>query len=521
MDQLDALVAIALDLTTAQSAEERNRSLLGALRRVIPFDAAALLRLDGDALVPVTAHGLSPSALGLRYQLREHPRLEIIIRSAEAVRFPAESPLPDPFDGLLVDDPLAVRHIHACMGCALRVHGELVGALTADALDPRAFDGLDTRLVTAAGALAAAEMRTSQLIAALTRSAERQGLIARDLMRDALMMQGSEMIGTSAVMAKLRQEIELVAQSDLTVLITGETGVGKELVARAVHRRSARRAEPLIYVNCAALPETLAEAELFGHARGAFTGATGERAGKFEVADGGTLLLDEIGELPLAVQPKLLRALQEGEIQRVGADRPISVNARLLAATNRDLGEEVRAGRFRADLFHRLHVYPLAVAPLRERREDIALIAGYFCDLARRRLGLGPVRLAAEALAALESYRWPGNVRELENVISRVVLKASAGCPRGEPVVVSSRHLRPELVEQSVSLPAEPTAPAPLPPGPLRMREFVRAQQRLLLERSLAEHHGNLAAAARALGMDRGNLYHLARKLGLVPASRR
>jgi anaerobic nitric oxide reductase transcription regulator len=196
----------------------------------------------------------------------------------------------------------------------------------------------------------------------------------QDFMREAI-MQGSEIIGASPVIRRLRREIDIVAGSDFSVLIHGETGTGKELVARAVHSTSPRRKEPIIYVNCAALPETLAEAELFGHVRGSFTGATGDRPGKFEVADEGTLFLNEVGELPLTVQPKLLRALQEGEIQRVGADRPIKVNVRLLAATNRDLAAEVAAGRFRADLFHRLNVFPLAVPPLRERGEDIALLA--------------------------------------------------------------------------------------------------------------------------------------------------
>jgi len=518
VDSLDFLVELLLDVTSAKSADERSRRLLDGLRRAIPFNAAALMRLDGDALLPTASHGLSPSALGRRYVLREHPRLEIICRSQELVLFPSDTALPDPFDGLLLDDPRATRRIHACLGCALRIHGELVGLLTADALDPKAFDGLDTRLLAAVGALAAAEMRTTQLIDALARTAERQGLIARDLMRDALIVQSSPIIGTSPPITRLRREIELVARSDFNVLITGETGVGKELVARAVHLESGRRDQPLIYVNCAALPETLAESELFGHLRGAFTGANSDRPGKFEVADGGTLFLDEIGELPIGLQPKLLRALQNGEIQRVGADRTVSVDVRVLAATNRNLDEEVRAGRFRADLFHRLNVYPLAVPPLRERREDIPLIAGYFCDLARRHLGLGPVRLAADALEVLERYHWPGNGRELENVISRVVLKVSAAVPRGEPVILSAARLRPELSSESVPVPEPPEMPPLGPATGLSMRDFVREQRRAFVRQALQEHGGNVAAAARALGMDRGNLYRLARRLGLIRA---
>jgi len=280
-----------------------------------------------------------------------------------------------------------------------------------------------------------------------------------------------------------------------------------------VHAASARRHEPMIHVNCAALPETLAEAELFGHLRGAFTGAAADRPGKFEIADGGTLFLDEIGELPLGVQAKLLRALQEGEIQRVGADRTLKVDVRVLAATNRDLPAEVASGRFRADLFHRLNVYPLAVPPLRERGDDIALLGGYFCDVVRRRIGVGPVRLDASAIDALARYPWPGNVRELDNVISRVVLRQSAKAERGEPIVISSRHLAADLGHGETVAP-EP-APATKPTRLRSLRESAAAHQRQLVEGALAEQHGNYAAAARTLGMDRGNFHRLVKRLGL------
>jgi anaerobic nitric oxide reductase transcription regulator len=512
VDQLDAVVKISLDLATGLSASDRSRRLLESLRRVIPYDAATVMRLERDALLPVVTLGLSPAASGKPYPLRDHPRLEIICRSREPVFFPSDTSLPDPFDGQLEHDEGALHRVHACLGCPLLVHGELVGALTADALDPKAFDGIDLRFLTAVAALAAAELRTAQLIAALEHAAEHRGLVVRDLMRDA-MMEGSEIIGTSLAIARLRREIDLVARSDFSVLIHGETGTGKELVARAVHTASARRHEPIIHVNCAALPETLAEAELFGHVRGAFTGATNDRPGKFEVADGGTLFLDEIGELPLTVQPKLLRALQEGEIQRVGADRTLKVNVRVLAATNRDLPAEVAAGRFRADLFHRLNVYPLAVPPLRERGEDIALLGGYFCDVARRRVGVGPVRLDRSAVDALSGYPWPGNVRELENVISRVVLRQTAVVPRGEPIVISGRHLVADLGQ--AELPAPERASSTPSARQRSLRESSAAHKRELVERALTEHQGNLAAAARSLGMDRGNFHRLRRRLGL------
>jgi hypothetical protein len=218
----------------------------------------------------------------------------------------------------------------------------------------------------------AQRLNTGALFGALELASKRHERLASVLQQDAAARDGGgQILGTSAPIQRVRQDIELVARSDFAVLITGETGVGKEPVARAVHDASTRHSEPLIYVNCAALPETIVESELFGHVRGAFTGANADRAGKFEVADRGTLFLDEVGELPLSVQPKLLRALQQGEVQRVGSDQTLRVNVRVVAATNRDLPREVDAGRFRADLFHRLNMYPIHVPPLRERRSDI------------------------------------------------------------------------------------------------------------------------------------------------------
>ena len=523
MEPLEPLLAIAADLTSSLPAADRYDRLLRAVRRAIPCDAAALLRLDGEALVPLAGHGLVPEALGRRYAPAEHPRLAAILGASHPVVFPRDSPLPDPFDGLLEGDAHALEQVHACLGCPLVDSGEVVGALTADAFDPSAFDALDTRLLEALGALAGAALRTTALIEALERTAARHTEVSRDLLRDASRRSGGQLLGTSPAIEKVRREIGLVASSDLAVLVTGETGVGKELVARAVHAASRRHDEPLIYVNCAALPEHLAESELFGHVRGAFTGATADRTGKFEVADRGTLFLDEVGELPAAVQAKLLRALQQGEIQRVGSDRLHRVDVRIVAATNRDLAREVAAGRFRSDLFHRLAGYPIHVPPLRERRGDIPLLAGYFLDVLRRRLGLGPVRLAEAARRALTAAPWPGNVRELENLLNRAVLHAQAGGRAGAPVVVEERHLGLEAEE----LPAAPAGPAAAasataPPAPspaarpaLPLRDALDVYQRSLIEQAVAANGGNWAAAARELGVHRSNLHHLARRLGL------
>ncbi|MCG3193639.1 MAG: Regulatory protein LuxO [Thermoanaerobaculia bacterium] len=510
-DAFEVLLEIARDLTASLAAHDRYARLLAAVRRIIPYDAACLLRLTGEELVPLEAHGLVPEALERRYPRSRHPRLDAILSAPSPIRFPPDTLLPDPFDGLLTVDPHALERIHACLGCRLTVGDEVVGALTADSLDPEAFDALDPRLLATLGALAGAALRTSTLIESLERRAEASTRVARELQRTAGESGGSAILGNSPAVMRLLDEIALVASSDLPVLITGETGVGKELVARHIHEGSRRHEEALIHVNCAALPESVAESELFGHVAGAFTGAVKERPGKFETADGGSLFLDEIGELPLVLQPKLLRALQQGEIQRVGSDRHHKVDIRVIAATNRDLPSEVERGRFRADLYHRLAVYPIRVPPLRERREDIPILATHFADGARRRLGLGPIRLTAEARARLSANDWPGNIRELENVISRAILRAAAGKPSGQPLSVGPEHL-----DVAPSLPRPPEVEAaPEIAETLPLRERVDAFERTLIEQAVAKNGGNWAAAARDLGMHRANQHHLAKRLGI------
>ncbi len=504
------LLEVARDLTASLAASDRYERLLDAVRRLVPCDAACLFRLDGKDLVPLAGYGLSDEALVRRYSRTEHPRLAVILSTMGPVRFPPDSELPDPFDGQLASDPKALAHIHACLGCSLTEGGEVVGAITADAIAPHAFDDIDSKWLEALGILAGAALHTTALIESLERVALHKGAVARELQRSA---SRTQIIGRSPAARKLLQEIDIVARSDLPVLVLGETGVGKELVAQQLHSESSRRDEALIQVNCAALPESVAESELFGHAKGAFTGATHLRSGKFEIADGATLFLDEVGELPASVQPKLLRVLQQGEIQRIGEDRMHTVDVRIIAATNRDLKREVEEGRFRADLYHRLAVYPLRVPPLRERREDIPLLAAHFVDQTRCRLGLGPVRLSPESRNLLTSAHWPGNVRELENVLSRAVLRAGAGRRGREPIVldVDQHELSDGLGVADASLPSTSSMEG----KPRSLRERSREFQRLAIEQALEESGGNWAAAARRLGMHRGNLHHLAKRLGL------
>jgi anaerobic nitric oxide reductase transcription regulator len=307
-----------------------------------------------------------------------------------------------------------------------------------------------------------------------------------------------------------------VGGSDLTVLITGETGVGKELVAQAIHAASKRADQPLISLNCAALPDTLVESELFGHVRGAFTGATSDRRGKFELADGGTLFLDEVGELSLTVQAKLLRVLQSGQLQRLGSDKEHQVDVRLIAATNRDLAEEVRNGRYRADFYHRLSVYPLLVPALRDRGRDVLLLSGFFLEQNRSRMGLNSLRLSSDAQAALLAYDWPGNVRELEHLIGRSALKALGRCPvRPKILSLSAQDLDLPQAAEATSEPSFTHSATAVEQVVGDLREAVDDFQRRLIGASLERHQHNWASAARELGLDRANLGRMARRLGL------
>jgi len=254
-----------------------------------------------------------------------------------------------------------------------------------------------------------------------------QNAIGRDNENGKGLEASGEIIGQSRACRRILSQIDIVAPTDATVLITGETGTGKELIARQIHQRSRRRENPLVEVNCTSIPKELFESEFFGHVKGAFTGALKDRPGRFETATRGTLFLDEIGEIPLELQSKLLRVLQEKRYERIGEDRTRSADVRIVAATNRDLQKEVAAGRFREDLYYRLNVFPLKVAALRERKEDIPLLAAHFVELLVKGLGSPKPRLTQAGIEALQSYDWPGNVRELRNVIERAVIFARGG----------------------------------------------------------------------------------------------
>ncbi len=312
-----------------------------------------------------------------------------------------------------------------------------------------------------------------------------------------------ELVGSGPAMTKLLAQIDRVAASETRVCILGETGTGKELVARAIHEKSERRESSFITLNCAAVPAELIESELFGHEKGAFTGAAAKHLGKFEQAEGGTLFLDEIGDMPVSMQAKLLRVLEEGEVERVGGDKPIRVNVRVLVATHRNLEELVKQNAFRRDLFHRIYVFPLTLPALRERPEDFAELVAHFARQVAAQNGWKEKLFAADAIAELRRYAWPGNVRELRNVVERLVLLSS------EHSITSA--------EVRLVLPAEDSSPAAAPAaaatGTLAERSEAFEKEVLLAE--IKRHNFHMTNVARALGLERSHLYKKCQQLGI------
>jgi two-component system nitrogen regulation response regulator NtrX len=316
-----------------------------------------------------------------------------------------------------------------------------------------------------------------------------------------------EMIWSGPAMERLMAQVERVAASESRVAIHGETGTGKELIARTIHQKSARHAGPFVTLNCAAVPAELIESELFGHEKGSFTGAATRHVGKFEQAASGTLFLDEIGDMPLAMQSKLLRVLEEGEIERVGGDKSIAVDARVVVATHRNLEEMVRQGSFRADLYHRIYVFPIALPPLRERAEEIHALAEYFAVQVALQNGWRPKHFSPESIEILQRYAWPGNVRELRNVVERVLLLSG-----GEVITAE---------EVNLALPAAGNGEAASSAGSGPLAQRLESFEREVLLSELRRHHHHMTNTARALGLERSHLYKKCQQLGIDIQSER
>jgi two-component system nitrogen regulation response regulator NtrX len=343
----------------------------------------------------------------------------------------------------------------------------------------------------------------SRVVLTVQNALER-GRLERELRELSGRLERSEpLLGNSAAMQRLKAELRMAAAADSRILILGENGTGKELVARQVHRLSKRTHGPFVDVNCAAIPEELIESELFGHVKGAFTGAAADRPGRFEQADGGTLFLDEIADMSLKTQAKVLRALQEQRFERVGGTSTIRVDVRVLAATNKDLEEEIRQNRFREDLYFRLAVIPLRVPPLRERREDVPILVEHFIALFARELGRRPKKVEPAAMARLQEYSWPGNVRELRNLVERMMIMTP-----GEGIGV--RDLPPAVREEGVDR-SRGLWDADYP----SLRAAREAFEKHFIEKKLAEMEGNVSRTAQVLGLERSNLYRKMRAFGI------
>lgn len=329
----------------------------------------------------------------------------------------------------------------------------------------------------------------------------KQLLLENKLMKEKVEGKGI-ILGDSQKIHDVLTGIERVAPTDARVLISGENGVGKELVAKAIHRQSKRKDKPLVEVNCAAIPNELIESELFGHEKGSFTGATNQRLGKFEQADGGTIFLDEIGDMSLNAQAKVLRALEEGKIERVGGNKQISVDVRVIAATNKNLAEAIKQNHFREDLFHRLNVIPIAVPPLRERREDIALLANAFAEEICQRYGMGQKKFSPDALQKLKAMDWPGNVRELRNIVERLVIMTPSNTIEATQIEQGATGTKLEF-DNLLSLGGT-------------FQDFKDRAEAVYVKKMLDENKWNISKTAEALDIQRSHLYNKMKKFGLM-----
>lgn len=445
---------VLLEINNAIIANLDRDSLLQAiakaLRRVLPFDRTTLTLLD-PARDVLKVHALAGTSrakrfltVGMEFPRKGSPLAVVYENKQPLIRHHLEK---GPLLGL--EQNLHKEGIRAYVAVPLMAKGQPFGTLNLGSQEPEAYTQADVEFLAEVAqqvALAVENMMAYEEIAQLKSRLEQENLY---LQEEITTEHGfSDIIGEGPALRHMLHQIELVAPTDSTVLITGETGTGKELIARAIHTRSRQKEKALVKVNCAAIPAGLVESELFGHEKGAFTGALTRKTGRFELADGGTIFLDEIGDLPLDLQPKLLRVLQEGEFERVGGSHTFNVNVRVMAATNRDPEQAMKAGLLRADLFYRLNVFPIQAPPLRERKEDIPLLVEYFTWKKGTRLGKKIERIPERVMQTLKEYAWPGNIRELEHVIERaVILSQGSQLELGDWFVKPSQGTGPSRLE--------------------------------------------------------------------------
>jgi formate hydrogenlyase transcriptional activator len=509
--------ALVLGVWEAVSSERSLNHVLEAaadvLVPVVPFDGVATIssKVEFDRIVAVhiVGYGYRDGETTRDYLQRPEFSKRVPIPPKPLIPYePAQvekAGSADPYmcGDLLARDAwyeheamLAATGIRAYASVPLVVRGVRIGAAVFTRIEPVAFSPAQLAILKAASralAVAVANALANDEIRRL-----RDELAAENLELKAQLGHApwfEDIVGGSAAMRAVLDRVEQVGPTDATVLITGETGTGKELIARAIHRRSRRAKGPFVKVNCAAIPETLLASELFGHERGAFTGAIERRRGRFEQAHGGTIFLDEIGELPPAMQVTILRVLQEREFERLGGVQTVHVDVRIVTATNRDLAADVQSGRFRSDLYYRLNVFPVHVPPLRERPDDVAPLVAAFASKYGERMGRTVARVDARALRALTAYHWPGNVRELENVIERAVILSRGGTLR-------------------IDRDALPGAGASAP----LLADRLQASEREAIETALAAARGRVSGpdgAARRLGLPASTLEFRIRKIGI------
>jgi len=470
LDMDEVLQAIAQKAAAVLRSEASSVLLLDKRRNRLVFRAAV-----GDRGAALIGEEFDAS-LGIAGDVASTGKATIVPNVRESKEF---------FRGI---DAKSAFQTHGLIAAPMVWRGRIVGVVEVlNKIGEGVFGEDDLTLLQVFANLAANAARNAAAHETVVK--ENRGL------RQSLRVQ-SPIIGNSAALRQVTDLVNRVAGSNATVLLLGETGTGKELTARQIHNASPRKDRPFIAINCAALPETLLESELFGHEKGAFTGAHAEKMGRFELAEGGALFLDEIGDISLSTQVKLLRVLQEKEIVRVGGTKTISTDARIIAATNRDLREAVEKGTVREDLYYRLNVFPIELPPLRQRREDIPLLVEHFVNVGAEQLACPKPVVGDDAMALLAGYNWPGNIRELQNVMERAVLLADGN-------TMAAGHLPREIVgDQPLSQNTDAESP-------------LRGYEKAMIVKSLRESGWNQSKAARALGISRDNLRYRIKKYGI------
>ena len=511
------LLEINNAIITHLTQEDLLRSVFATLRTIIPFDRAAftLYNPANETFRYLAIDGTLPSAFfrqGVEFHRSASMSARVFDEQRPVLRRDLEREQEYPNDRRLVAEGIKAD----CL-VPLIVAGRSLGTLNVASLTRNQYSEDDMQLLQDIGnqvALAVANMQAYEEIAALKARLEKENVYLQEEIRTEHNFE--EIVGNSPALLTVLRQLEQVAATGSTVLIRGETGTGKELIARAIHGRSPRKHRPLVKVNCSAISAGLVESELFGHMKGAFTGAIERRIGRFELADGGTIFLDEVGELPLETQVKLLRVLQEHEFEPVGSSRSVRVDVRVIAATNRDLEEAVHSGAFRSDLFYRLNVFPLDMPSLRERRSDIPQLAAVFLAHYATQLGKSMEGIAIEAMERLASYPWPGNVRELQNVIERAVILARGPILELEPDLVSM--LTPSVLSATPNGASNGASKGVTPTSQSAAVATLAEVEREYILRTLGQTNGIVEGpkgAARLLNLHPNTLRHRMAKLGI------